>query len=162
MIRDANNLSSNRLRIGRELLIPPVIGYTRQVASNSAAKKSPILAPKAVTQAAKSKAPPSKGEIQITVSNGRSGSVTRGTESNGSSHGPVEYLLTRPAIAQAAAPADNAKGGEKRLIHTVQRGDSLYDIARRYRTSVAQVRAWNGLKGNLLHPGDTLLIFIPH
>jgi LysM repeat protein len=52
-------------------------------------------------------------------------------------------------------------GSEKKLIHTVQQGDSLYDIAKRYNTSVAQVRVWNGLKGTLLHPGDTLLIFIP-
>jgi membrane-bound lytic murein transglycosylase D len=42
--------------------------------------------------------------------------------------------------------------------HTVNRGDSLYSIARRYSTTVAHLKAVNGLKSNMIHPGMKLKI----
>ena len=40
--------------------------------------------------------------------------------------------------------------------HTVRRGESLYSIARRYGTGVAELKRINGLSSNLIHPGQTL------
>jgi len=45
-----------------------------------------------------------------------------------------------------------------RLIHTVRRGDSLYTIARRYGSTVASIRRANRLRGNLIHPGQHLVV----
>jgi len=45
-----------------------------------------------------------------------------------------------------------------RLIHTVRRGDSLYAIARRYGSTVASIRRANGLRRNLIHPGQSLVV----
>ncbi len=42
--------------------------------------------------------------------------------------------------------------------HIIQRGDSLWDIAKLYSTDIAQLRKLNQLKGSLLRPGDTLLV----
>lgn len=42
--------------------------------------------------------------------------------------------------------------------YIIQRGDSLWDIAKLYSTDVAQLRKLNQLKGTLLRPGDTLLV----
>ncbi|MBW6515636.1 MAG: LysM peptidoglycan-binding domain-containing protein [Candidatus Cloacimonetes bacterium] len=42
--------------------------------------------------------------------------------------------------------------------HTVQRGDTLYDIARRYNTTVANIRSINNLQGNTIYPGQRLQI----
>ena len=40
--------------------------------------------------------------------------------------------------------------------HTVRRGDSLTRIARYYGTSVVALKLANGLRGDLIHPGQVL------
>ncbi len=45
-----------------------------------------------------------------------------------------------------------------RLIHTVVRGESLYTIARRFGSTVASIRQANGLRHNLIHPGQSLVV----
>lgn len=57
--------------------------------------------------------------------------------------------------AVAAAPPIPA-GAEVR--HQVRSGDSLWQLASRYGTTVEQIRADNGLRGNALLPGQVLLI----
>lgn len=48
------------------------------------------------------------------------------------------------------------------LIHIVRRGDTLYSIARRYGTSVARLRADNGLTENqILVVGQALIVTLP-
>jgi len=56
-----------------------------------------------------------------------------------------------------AAPAGNDGAGAK--THTVQRGDSLWRIARRYGVSIADLTQWNRIARNaLLHPGQELVV----
>ncbi len=40
--------------------------------------------------------------------------------------------------------------------HTVQAGDNLYNIARKYKTTVANIKAINNLKNDTIHPGQKL------
>lgn len=40
--------------------------------------------------------------------------------------------------------------------YQVQSGDSLWTISRKFRTSTADIKKWNNLKSNLIHPGITL------
>jgi LysM repeat protein len=42
--------------------------------------------------------------------------------------------------------------------YTVQRGDSLAKIAKSHNISVADLRSWNDVEGNLIHPGQVLHI----
>ena len=42
--------------------------------------------------------------------------------------------------------------------YAVQRGDSLARIASRHDVTVDELREWNGLEGNLIHPGQVLRI----
>ncbi|MFH1176729.1 MAG: LysM peptidoglycan-binding domain-containing protein [Acidobacteriota bacterium] len=42
--------------------------------------------------------------------------------------------------------------------YRVRRGDTLFDIARRYGVSVEQLKQRNRLRGNLIHPGDLLAL----
>jgi membrane-bound lytic murein transglycosylase D len=60
--------------------------------------------------------------------------------------------LDKPAIAQSVP---TATGGEQ--IYTVKRGDTLWDIAERYQTSVAALKRRNAI-GNTIKPGDQLII----
>ncbi len=40
--------------------------------------------------------------------------------------------------------------------HTVQKGDNLYNIARKYKTTVAQIKAANNMKSDTIYPGQKL------
>ena len=42
--------------------------------------------------------------------------------------------------------------------HTVRSGDTLGAIARRYRTSVNAIKSLNGLRSNLIRPGQVLRV----
>ncbi len=62
------------------------------------------------------------------------------------------YVGQRLTISVAGDPNQPA------IYHTVQRGDSLSAIARRYNVSVAAIRAANGLKHDTIYVGQRLLI----
>ncbi len=46
------------------------------------------------------------------------------------------------------------------IVHTVAPGDTLYELARSYDTSVEDVRRRNGLSGNMIKPGQSLRIVV--
>lgn len=50
---------------------------------------------------------------------------------------------------------------EKQYIyHKVRSGSSIGVIARQYKVKVEDIRGWNNLKGNTIHPGQLLKIFV--
>lgn len=65
----------------------------------------------------------------------------------------------RFAEGYAALPDD-----QKRPVtqHVVRRGETLGGIASRYGVSVAQLRARNGVRGSMIHPGQHLVVPVPH
>ena len=46
------------------------------------------------------------------------------------------------------------------LYHKVKSGSSLGQIASRYRVRVQDIRSWNNLSGNTIHPGQMLRIYV--
>jgi membrane-bound lytic murein transglycosylase D len=56
--------------------------------------------------------------------------------------------------APEAAPATAAS-----LTYRVKRGDTLFSIAKLFRTSVASLKTWNGLRTNSIKVGQRLTIF---
>lgn len=58
-------------------------------------------------------------------------------------------------------PVKNVPGREK-YPYTVKRGDTLWDIARKFGVTVTQVRQWNGLGySRIIRPGQQLNIWLP-
>jgi len=53
------------------------------------------------------------------------------------------------------------KKAKERSIHIVRSGESLGLIARRYRTSVGKIKAWNGLRSSRIYPGQKLIVYSP-
>ncbi len=53
------------------------------------------------------------------------------------------------------------KAAKQRSIHIVKRGDNLGSIARKYRTSVSRIKAWNGLRSTRIYPGQRLIVYAP-
>jgi len=43
--------------------------------------------------------------------------------------------------------------------HRVKSGETLGGIANRYKVSVSNLRTWNNLKSNMIHPGQRLLVY---
>jgi membrane-bound lytic murein transglycosylase D len=54
--------------------------------------------------------------------------------------------------------ADN--GPLKQILYVVKEGDTLWDIAMQYDLRVRDIRRWNNLRGNIIHPNDELLLMI--
>ncbi len=46
--------------------------------------------------------------------------------------------------------------------HVVRRGDTLSEIAGRYGVSIGELRRRNGIRGSVIHPGQHLVVPVPH
>jgi N-acetylmuramoyl-L-alanine amidase len=62
----------------------------------------------------------------------------------------VKYV----APGEKEQPKKESKPSSK--VHVVKSGDTLWDIARNHDTTVAVLKQLNGLKGDLIHPGDKI------
>ena len=58
-------------------------------------------------------------------------------------------------VQQQPSPRKVPSGGE---TYTVQPGDTLWELARRFAVSVADLQAWNGLEKALIKPGQQLTV----
>jgi len=65
--------------------------------------------------------------------------------------GEVASLSAAPTMTEVSTPLQE-------VTHTVRRGDTLWQLANRYGSSVSQIQRDNGLKGNRLQIGQILLI----
>ena len=76
-----------------------------------------------------------------------------------------KYAASESAAAprhsvRRSKPVENVAGREKHE-YVVKQGDSLWEIARRYNVSLAEIRTWNGLGySRLIKPGQSLNIWL--
>jgi membrane-bound lytic murein transglycosylase D len=64
-----------------------------------------------------------------------------------------------PAAAPPRPVAPRVEIAPEKVIHRVRRGDTLYSIAKRYDTTVAELKEWNRLRSNAIQIGQRLTIF---
>jgi membrane-bound lytic murein transglycosylase D len=67
-------------------------------------------------------------------------------------------VVTASAVAPEAEQAEPANDTAK-LTYRVRRGDTLFSIAKLYRTTVASIKTWNRLRTNSIQVGQRLTIF---
>lgn len=75
---------------------------------------------------------------------------------------PSAVPESRPvdAVVMVSNTAPNVqRSRQASLIHRVKRGDTLFGIARLYRTTVASLKTWNRLRTNSIQVGQRLRIF---
>jgi membrane-bound lytic murein transglycosylase D len=65
------------------------------------------------------------------------------------------------AVPAKAAPRPASRrvvSAPEKVIHRVRRGDTLFSIAKRYDTTVQDLKEWNRLRGNAIKVGQRLTI----
>jgi membrane-bound lytic murein transglycosylase D len=74
----------------------------------------------------------------------------------GTARPPVRRNASR--LNKSYANHNQARTSTRALTHTVQRGQTLYSIARRYHVTPQQISQWNHLHGNVVKLGQHLVI----
>jgi LysM repeat protein len=72
------------------------------------------------------------------------------------SYGAEAY--TRPRDPLANVDTTPKAVAQKPQTHKVQKGETLYRIAKNYGVTVDQVKAWNNKSNNTIYPGETLQV----
>ncbi len=65
------------------------------------------------------------------------------------------------AYALAAAASAPAPVSRSSTVHVVRRGDTLWELSRRYGVSIAEIMEWNGLGSRTIRPGQRLRVRPP-
>ena len=61
-----------------------------------------------------------------------------------------------------AASASSAKPSGKSMQYKIQKGDSMYLVAKRFNVQMQHLKRWNPRTGKALKPGQTLTVYLPH
>ncbi len=67
-------------------------------------------------------------------------------------------LIVLAEQKKALLPQSNEAAGSEITWYRVQQGDSLWAIARKFNLSTSQLKSWNNLKSNRIHPGAKLIV----
>jgi LysM repeat protein len=74
---------------------------------------------------------------------------------------PQRAVAAAPAAAQSTRAQPTAASTAAGQRYRIRRGDNLAEIAQRFRVSVEQLQAWNGLRGNRITAGEDLYVGPP-
>ena len=145
MLKRANRLTSNSLSIGDRLEIPS--------SDSSQSVQTGKPSPRSGTHIVKS------GDTLSEISERYGTTVAKLRSANGlrSSRLRVGQRLVIPATAARVADAvPDAEPSQNVRTYAVHSGDTLSSIARRFGTTVAKLRAVNGMRGSAIRVGQVL------
>ncbi|WP_287723554.1 LysM peptidoglycan-binding domain-containing protein [Hallerella sp.] len=161
-IQSANHLKNTRIRCGQTLMIPlPSSAYNSNSSKNSTQTNSSQSSKKSSVRTYKVKPGDNLGSIarkfgvsvsQLQKWNGVDGSAIRA--------GQVLYVekpVEKPVEKAIAKPVEKKSEGNF-IKHTVQSGESLWDISRTYGVTIEQIVEWNKKKSTKVKAGEVLRI----
>ena len=174
LLMQANGGFVKRLTVGDSLVVPaytppkkPKLVSVDKPAKSASAKKAEKPEPKKAEKASA----PSKSGTYVVESGDNLYYIAKkfsctvddlmawNNLSNSNIH-PGDVLVVRGDAAKAQKPAAGAKSGEF-ITYTVKQGDSLYDLAKSYKTTKEDIMKWNNLTDTRIKPGDKLKIKKP-
>lgn len=102
--------------------------------------------------------------------------TTSAPQATATSHTPVAVApqtTSQPAKQKKTKPVASTTKAQKKkvdkkkvkkvseptlVVYKVRPGDNLYEIAKRSNTTIAQIRKDSGIKGDIIHPGQTIKV----
>lgn len=100
-----------------------------------------------------------KGDyITAWAAEGESAASARDIERWSSSHGGSVTNRKPPSPVKKAPPGASKKSSGGTIIYTIKPGDTLGGIAAKHKTTVAKIKAANGMTSDFIRAGKTLKI----
>jgi membrane-bound lytic murein transglycosylase D len=158
--------NANRISVGTELIIP---GGSTKVASTESRPQGDNQGPKPEPKAEASSGPRKtytvrSGDTLGTIAQKHKVSIADLQKWNGIRGANIQAGQKLVVSAGSAAkpperPGDKDTAAAKASkTHTVRKGDTLGTIAARYDCTVAELKAWNKLKGDTIYAGQKLKV----
>ncbi len=148
----ANNLRSNSLRRGQQLVIPT----HGQVSSKASTASKPQQLASRGRQKAKVSYKVRSGDNLWSISQAHGVSHAELAKWNGLN----AKSALKPGMKLVVYPKQGKKN-DKSMVYQVRRGDSISSIAARFQVAINDVMRWNQLdKGDYLKPGQELTLFV--
>ncbi|RMU72496.1 putative membrane-bound lytic murein transglycosylase D [Pseudomonas syringae pv. aptata] len=66
------------------------------------------------------------------------------------------------AASKAVASTGGKDSEKKSMQYKIQKGDSMYLVAKRFNVEMQHLKRWNPRSGQALKPGQTLTVYLPH
>ncbi|MCP4634651.1 MAG: LysM peptidoglycan-binding domain-containing protein [candidate division Zixibacteria bacterium] len=148
-ISSANKIRrKSRIYAGQKLMIPVPDGYKKSSKSSSYTKKGKYKSVKGVYTVR-------KGDTLWDIASAFSVTITDLKKMNKlKGRNPKVYPGDRLRVFTGTPSTGNG------LTHVVRKGDTLWSIAKRYKTTVSNIRQWNNLSlSKLILPGEKLKIY---
>jgi membrane-bound lytic murein transglycosylase D len=151
---------TSRLSIGANLLIP--IPTTQEISPTVTAKKmtnpqDPSSNPKEIIYTIK------KGDSLWSIANEMG--VNIGALSRWNNLHPEKKLIPgdklKIRVSRDHATSDEPVRKGKEIIYVVKEGDTLWGIAKKYNITIAEIKTWNHLEKDQIHPADKLKLKVP-
>ena len=73
-----------------------------------------------------------------------------------------QTLVVQGGKANSTATASAEPGDKKSMQYKIQKGDSMYLVAKRFNVDMKHLKRWNPRTGQALKPGQTLTVYLPH
>jgi membrane-bound lytic murein transglycosylase D len=152
----SNNLNGDMIRVGQKLRLPRddqlmIDPYYAQAATELANLQSGLIASLQITHRVKS------GESLSVIA--RRYKVSAKDLQRWNNISDPRTLRAGATITVFHQPAKQRPASSGSVKYVVQRGDSLWSIAQKYKVQVSELKSWNGLNGNsMLQPGQSIRI----
>ncbi|NNF51540.1 MAG: LysM peptidoglycan-binding domain-containing protein [Gammaproteobacteria bacterium] len=167
LIKDVNNLRSNNIRVGDDLMIPrsrkSLESYSKSEAVRLARLKKASRGRSKTTYVVRSGDSfwdiARRHGVQVRQLASWNGMAPRDTLSVGRELVIWDAKGQSTNVATASPPADRTL---RRISYTVRSGDSFARISGRFRVSVAQLQKWNkaAARQKYLRPGQKLTLYV--
>ncbi|MFP4128135.1 MAG: LysM peptidoglycan-binding domain-containing protein [Desulfonatronovibrio sp.] len=149
VLKTVNNTSTNLLRPGQHVIVPASGSSGHAVASATTRD----YAQKRATYIVQ------RGDTLSQISREFRVNMNTLMTSNGISN-PRSLKAGQKLYIPGPTQASQGEGGSQ-VTYQVRKGDTLWDIARRFGVRATDLQRWNGISGNqLIRPGDNLKVLV--
>ncbi|MCQ3002777.1 LysM peptidoglycan-binding domain-containing protein [Pseudomonas syringae] len=159
-LKRTNGLSSNNLRLGQSLSIPTQPGMTpsKPVFEELARNEKPARSKNYTVKSGENLSIIAKAN-KVDVKD-----LQRWNKLSGQNLKVGQKLVLQDNTAKAknTATASAVPADKKSMQYKIQKGDSMYLVAKRFNVEMQHLKRWNPRSGSALKPGQTLTVYLPH